>query len=299
MTDKGLLAENLRRYDRAQSRPGLGMDDLVPETYCLGLPDDRKRFFEQLPPADSRENIWILKPCNSSEGKGIRIMWQFDELRAMDFGPKAERFVIQRYIANPFLLEGTAPEIRIYWLVASLDPLLVLMYPVGTVRLTSKPFVLDDFSNTLVHVTNIVQQKSHPEYDSSVVLKWSFSDWEKYLVEDLKLAPKNYVEDHLKPQLKRMLAFVCDAVAPAIVRRPANGLFFSLFGADIIFDDRLHPWLTEVQRSPGLSFDDPVKRELIPAVLNEAVAIVLEVQRRKREGTSLAHLEKAGTPSNG
>ena len=298
VTDKGLLAEHLRRFDRVQSKYDFGMKDLVQETCCLYIDEERARFFGQLPSADSRENLWILKPCSSSRGVGIRIMWQFDELRDLyahpgkhDFDPEDERFVIQRYIRNPLLLDARKSEMRLYWLIPSLDPLLVLMYREGTVRLNSKPFVLDDFDNTLVHVTNVFQQKSHPEYDPSVVLKWSFSDLESYLVRDLKLAPENYIEGHLKPQLKRMLSFVSEAAASSLVQCPAKGLFFGLFGADVILDDTLHPWLTEVQKGPGLSFDDPVKQKVIPPMLNEAVSIVLEVRRRKRDGLSLRNLE--------
>jgi tubulin polyglutamylase TTLL9 len=225
-------------------------------------------------------------------------MWQFDELRDVyahpenhGFHPKAMRFVIQRYIRNPLLLDARKSEMRIYWLIPSLDPLLVLMYREGTVRLNSKPFVLDDFDNALVHLTNAFQQKSHPEYDPSVVLKWSFADLENYLVRDRKLAPENYIEGRLKPQLKRMLSFVADAAAPSLVQRPAQGLFFGLYGADIILDDALHPWLTEIQKGPGLSFDDPVKQKVIPPMVNEAVSIVLEVQQRKRKGLSLENLD--------
>jgi tubulin polyglutamylase TTLL9 len=276
------------------------MKDLVQETYCLYIPEERARFFGQLPTVDSKENLWILKPCASSRGRGIRILWQFDELRDLyahperhDFDPQADRFVIQRYIRNPLLLDARKSEMRLYWLIPSVDPLLVLMYREGTVRLNSKPFVLDDFDNTLVHVTNVYQQKSHPGYDPSVVLKWSFSDLERYLVQDLELAPENYIEGHLKPRLKRMLSFVAKAAAPSLVQCPVKGLFFGLFGADVILDDTLHPWLTEVQKGPGLSFDDPIKRKVIPPMLNEAVSIMLEVQRRKRGGLGLENIDAA------
>lgn len=298
VTDKGFLAEHLKQFDRVQTAFDFGMKDLVQETYCLYIPDEATRFFGQLPLADSKDNLWILKPCTSSRGRGIRILWQFDELRkafaypaTYDFDPQKDRYVIQRYIKNPLLLQGRKSEIRIYWLVASLDPLLVLMYREGTVRLNTMPFSLDDFDNTLVHVTNVFQQKSHPDYDPSVVLKWSFSDWENYLIRDLKLAPENYVEGHLKPQLKRMLSFVIRAAVPSLEHQPATGLFFGLLGADIIFDDKLHPWLTEIQKGPGLSFDDAIKKKVIPPMLNEAVAIMLEVRRRKRDGLSLKELD--------
>ena len=298
VTDKGFLAEHLGGFSRSQSKYDFGMKELVQETYCLYIPEERARFFSQLPPSESKENLWILKPCSSSRGRGIQILWQFDELRdayahpeQFDFDPQTDRYVIQRYIRNPLLLDGRKSEIRIYWLVASLEPLLVLMYREGTVRLNTQRFSLDDFDNTLIHVTNVFQQKSHPDYDPSAILKWSFSDWENYVVRDLGLAVENWVEGHLKPRLKRMLSFVVDAARSALAQDLGNGLPFGLFGADIIFDDTLHPWLTEVQKGPGLSFDDPIKQKVIPAMLNEAIAIMLEVRRRKRDGLGLDQLD--------
>ena len=230
LSDKGFLAEHLKDYDLVQTKHDFGMKALMKETYCLDIPEERARFFNQLPATDSKENLWILKPCDASRGMGISILWQFDELREFytnpkehDFDPQEERYIIQRYIQNPLLLEGRKSEIRIYWLVASLDPLIVLMYREGTVRLNTMPFTLDDFENTLIHVTNVFQQKSHPEYDPSAVLKWSFADWENYLIRELKLAPENYVEEHLKPQLKRMLSFVVDAAAETLGDHPKKG----------------------------------------------------------------------------
>lgn len=51
------------------------------------------------------------------------------------------------------------------------------------------------------------------------------------------------------------------------------------------------PWLTEIQKGPGLSHDDAVKKQLLPKVLVEAANIVLEIRNRKRTGKSLAELE--------
>ena len=47
-----------------------------------------------------------------------------------------------------------------YWLIASLNPLLVLMYPEGTVRLTTKKFKLSHLDDPLIHITNLYQQKN-------------------------------------------------------------------------------------------------------------------------------------------
>jgi hypothetical protein len=48
------------------------------------------------------------------------------------------------------------------------------------VRLAAEPFVLDDFDNKFVHLTNIDQQKDHPEFDK-LVFKWTFAELEEYL----------------------------------------------------------------------------------------------------------------------
>ena len=298
LTDKGYLAEHLQRFDRAQSTYAFGAATLVPDTYCLYNPSDRVRFVDQLPPEDSPERPWILKPAGWSRGRGIRILWELDELRKWDTTPgsmaldlEQGRYIIQRYIGNPLLLDGRKSEIRIYWLVASLDPLLVLLYGVGTVRLNSKPFSLDDFGNTLIHVTNVFQQKAHADYDPAVVLKWSFAEWERYLIQDLKLAPADFIEAHLMPRLKQMLGFVAESARQSLAEGVEHRQCFSLFGADIILDDTLHPWLTEVQKGPGLSFDDPIKATVIPPMLIEAAAIMREVADRRRSGRGFDRLD--------
>ncbi len=208
-----------------------------------------------------------------------------------DAGLADQPYIIQRYIKNPLLLDGRKSELRIYWLIASLDPLLVLMYKEGTVRLNSHPFRLEDFDNTLIHVTNVYQQKIHPGFDPSVILKWSFSDWERYLVEERKIARPDFVTNELKPRLRRCLAFVVDSARAMLAQCPGKGLHFGLFGADVILDDTLCPWLAEVQKGPGLSHDDPVKRQLLPDAVGEAARIALEIRRRKRHGESLAELD--------
>ena len=50
---------------------------------------------------------------------------------------------------------------------------------------------------------------------------------------------------------------------------------FGLYGADIILDGSLKPWITEIQKNPRLSHSDPVKAQLLPVMLREAVLIAL------------------------
>jgi len=298
ITDKCWLTENLKRQDRKRPVDSIALGDFYQETYRLDDQEERAAFLSRLPDRDTPENLWIIKPGDSSSGRGIQILWQFAGLRdcytqaeAGQSDPADDHYIIQRYIRNPLLLEGRKSEIRIYWLIASMKPLRVLIYDEGTVRLNSLPFRLQDFDNTLIHVTNVYQQKLHPEYDPKLALKWKFADWEAYLINELRVAAQGFIRDTLFPRLKKYLRFVVCATRERLSELPARGGFFGLYGADLILDDQLRPWLTEIQKGPGISFDDAVKKDLIPAMLLEATRIMLELQRSQRRGICLKDFE--------
>jgi len=299
LINKGDLTAKRKRHEDSRTDDGLALADFYRESYRLHDPQERREFFSQLPRVDQRDNIWIYKPSNESRGRGIEIMWRFNKLRRRyrKLGnqpitdPDAQG-IIQRYIPRPLLLNGRKSEMRIYWMVASLDPLLVLVYREGTVRLNSLPYQLDKFDNQLIHVTNVYQQKNHPDFDPSVVLKWRFADLAKYLSEDLGVAGPDFIDTELMPRINRILAWVTRAGRADLFRNhPRRGDCFAVFGADIILDENLNPWLTEIQKGPGLSFDDEVKRHVIPPMLGEAARIAFEVRERRLKGKNFNNLK--------
>lgn len=294
------LTDTLHRFENTQASEAPVIRSFYQESYCLHHPEERRAFFARQPRVDDRENLWIYKPGGNSRGRGIEIMWRFGKLerKLRSYGnrpitKRSEQGIMQRYIKNPLLLEGRKSEIRVYWIVASLDPFLVLMYPETTVRLNSLPFQLDHFDNQLIHVTNVYQQKNHPDFDPNVVLKWRFSELDRYVAEDLGLAAPGWTQSELLPKLKRILSTVSQAARPAFYQDyPHQGDCFAVYGADIILDDQLNPWLTEIQKGPGLSFrGDPVKQHVIPPMLDEAANIAFEVRRRRIQNKSLKRLK--------
>jgi tubulin-tyrosine ligase family protein len=298
MIRKADLAQNLHRHGASRSQAAFSHADFFQPTYCLNDPEERTAFFRQLPEADHRDNLWILKPSNLSRGRGVKIVWDFAALRkelrkhgeiTLSYEGRTLEYVIQRYIKNVLLLDGKKSEIRIYWLIACLDPLLVLMYPEGTARLTLQPYKLGDFGNPLIHITNAYQQKKHGGDDPDAVLKWDFGRLQEYLANE-KGAPANFLEEVLRPRLRQSLAHVVRASIDSLKQTPSPGFFFGLYGADFILDDRLTPWLTEIQKGPGLSHDDVVKQRVMPAMLRGAASIVLEILALKRKGQPLTAL---------
>ena len=137
--------------------------------------------------------MWIMKPVGSSRGRGISIL---NDISGVSYG---EAMVIQRYVAQPLLLDGfkfdlrrynplaspyqpltitlpspyhyltiTLPplrfDLRLYVLVTSFNPLEAYLYTEGFGRFTNEPYSLDAASlqNLYVHLTNASIQKDHP-----------------------------------------------------------------------------------------------------------------------------------------
>ncbi len=294
LVEKGDLTKNIQSYYAAHPEAVKEVEPFHPESYRLYVNGERKQFFSQLSHEKSPGNIWILKPTNLSKGRGIEIfsdpveIWhRFRSAEASD----REKYVIQRYISNPLLLDGKKSEIRMYWLIASLDPFLVLLYPEGTVRLNTLPYTLDQLDNPLIHVTNAYQQKSHPDYDPDAVLKWTFAALGEFLAEKEGEADAGFVGKRLVETVKGHLQVVSRGAYSNLIQGTKPEGCFGVYGVDMIVDDTLKVWLTEIQKGPGLSYSNPVKKRLIPPMFNEAVQIMFEVRRRKLRGESLLKLD--------
>lgn len=68
----------------------------------------------------------------------------------------SEPVVLQRYISNPFLVDGFKFDMRIYVLVTSINPLEAFIYREGFARLSTEKYSLDEslMENKYIHLTN-------------------------------------------------------------------------------------------------------------------------------------------------
>lgn len=275
-THKGHLTRLLRAHGLA--------DRLQPETYLV---DDGPEEIERLRARAAMEPdaVWIRKPVAHGRGIGVEPIPDVAAWLDARRGPGEHgEELVQRYVDRPLLLRGRKSEIRSYVLVASTDPLLVL-YHDGTVRLNSRPFVRGDWTDPRVHVTNTHRQKqADPALWEATghELKWTLDALgEDVLGRGLTTDP-GWVQNTLRPALIAIVRAVARALGPRLERRRGS---FQLLGMDTLLTDDLEDiWLTEVQLGPGLSVDNPVKAHVIPAMVREAAAIVLEVRDRLRRG---------------
>jgi tubulin monoglycylase TTLL3/8 len=283
VTHKGNLARLLRARGLAA--------ELQPETFLV---DDDPAELEALRARARAEPdaVWIKKPVGRGSGIGVAPIPDVERwLAQRSAAPPIEGAeLVQRYIEQPLLLHGTKSEIRSYLLVASTDPLRVL-YHDGSVRLTSLPFHHGDWDNPLVHVTNTYRQKraDPARYRAhGTELKWSLEDLGRDVLARGLTDDPRWLDDTLRPALIALAHHVVRALAPRITR---GGGGFQLLGMDTILDaDLQQVWLTEIQQGPGLALDGPVKARLVPAMLEEAMDIVLEARDERHRGDPAVEL---------
>ena len=129
LSRKDMLKKNIEKIKRLGNRMS-SLFDIIPETYLL--PGESDQFIEKYHQySKERLNIWIMKPVGQSRGRGIRLISHPSEVEYN------EPVVMQRYLKDPLLLDGTKFDLRIYVLVTSFNPLEAYLYKEGFARMST------------------------------------------------------------------------------------------------------------------------------------------------------------------
>ena len=77
------------------------------------------------------------------------------------------KYVIQRYIKNPLLIDKLKFDLRIYVLMAGTDPLRLYIYHDGLTRFATEEYQEPTYENlncSYIHLTNYSLNKNNPKY---------------------------------------------------------------------------------------------------------------------------------------
>eukprot|EP00448_Togula_jolla_P014167 CAMPEP_0170584158 /NCGR_PEP_ID=MMETSP0224-20130122/8539_1 /TAXON_ID=285029 /ORGANISM="Togula jolla, Strain CCCM 725" /LENGTH=864 /DNA_ID=CAMNT_0010907573 /DNA_START=103 /DNA_END=2693 /DNA_ORIENTATION=- len=242
-----------------------------PDTWIL--PTDLSDFRLQFNGA--RNKTFIVKPDNGCQGKGIFLIRDVEKV-PVDF---STTYVAQRYLHRPFLLDGYKFDLRLYVLVIGCDPLRIFLHQRGLVRMASEPYLEPNGKNLaqpMVHLTNYAINKLNPNYEQNTnpedAQDGHKRSWEA-VQEHLRL--EGHDIDALKADIEDLIIKTLLAVQPNLSHfyhscQPddaENAMCFEILGFDIILDQRLQPWLLEVNHAPSFSveseLDAIVKREVL------------------------------------
>lgn len=210
-------------------------------------------------PAEPAEPaIWIVKPTSLFGGQGMRLTESLDDI------PRAPGYLVQRYVANPLLIDGKKSHIRLYLLIASVRPLRAYLWQGGVVRFAPAPFRRADgwLDDNAIHITNTALHRDHPDL---VVVKdpkvdgqgniWSLAAVFRRLAADG--ADTTSIWHRFCELAVKLVAVIKHSGLFEDQARQPNPYAFPLkvLGLDVLLDDALRPWLLETQRAPAPSGD--------------------------------------------
>ncbi|XP_027810405.1 polyglutamylase complex subunit TTLL1 isoform X1 [Marmota flaviventris] len=286
LTRKDLMVKNIKRYRKELEKDGSPLAekdengkylylDFVPVTYML--PADYNLFVEEF--RKSPSSTWIMKPCGKAQGKGIFLINKLSQIKKWSRDSKTstfvsqstkEAYVISLYISNPLLIGGRKFDLRLYVLVSTYRPLRCYMYKLGFCRFCTVKYTpsTSELDNMFVHLTNVAIQKHGEDYNHIHGGKWTVSNLRLYL----ESTRGKEVTSKLFDEIHWIIVQSLKAVAPVMNN---DKHCFECYGYDIIIDDKLKPWLIEVNASPSLTSstanDRILKYNLINDTLNIAV----------------------------
>jgi hypothetical protein len=220
--DRVRFAKGFRDYAETANRPQY----FLPETYDLHVDSQRIQFEKQ-----RGNKRWVVK---SSSGHVRTIE---PEQKRLDTEPGE---VVQEFICNEMQwdedeTEGKSPfELRIYWFVASLDPLIVF-YMDGFVRIASVN------STNLDDITTFSEEAPWPKFE------------DRLLAHVRRLGNPKTITDpvtHVRSQLKESLSQLVDAFKEKTFA--TGGIMsaedsFELYTADYMLDTDLDIWLMKAR----------------------------------------------------
>lgn len=188
---------------------------------------------------------WILKPTNASKGKGVRV------LRDVAAAPLTRNWLVQEYLANPHTIRGHKYVLRLYVLIASLEPLRVYRYHQGFAKLASEPWDPEDVDNPYSQLTNPDINALNERAEVPV----EFIDFDRYRA---WLRDQGHDDATLFARIDDLVALTAISAVDAMRRRTAEAGAdprgcYELLGLDCLVDDTLKPWILECNLSPSLS----------------------------------------------
>ena len=237
----------------------------------------------------------IIKQAHKDNGNGISILSTPKQIARLLSNVRKkkniEHAIVQRYVVNPLLTTDQKKfDLRIYFLIASLDPLIVL-YHDGYLRVA-----LDVYSPTInkhtkrSHLTNAKVQKSKnmKQYSKNKeTTRRPFSAMREILNKKTSL-------DDIRCNIMRALVDIIKAERIPIQKSHSRcPLCFSLLGADFLLDTDNHVWISEVQSGPGLPTTTNTTKVFFKQLLPSVIDIMEEIdQNRKRMSKTLLPLNK-------
>jgi hypothetical protein len=315
--DKDSMAHYINRYYEINKREPLHS---FPESYVVHDPADLKRFQDRLLQGGGLDIPWVIKQPTVNRGK-VRLSYMLHPLRFSCFlmllgvcagfsqgvtivGPHAEelhtllnrtpgeedqgRLVVQRYICDEMTYNERKFDFRVFWMVASVDPLIVLYHTRHNyVRIGHAKYDESNFNDTKSHLTTHTfgANERKATWDEFKAYIEEFQAIQGSRLAHLSVDPFAHVQN----QIMQILAVVVDAFRNVTFHSYdfVSQNAFSLHAADMLIDNDLDVFLIELTDGPGKDEDYDFRIAMHNSIFGSVVDIFEDVTARQVLGHHL------------
>ena len=229
--------------------------NIIPQTWLLNNKDELRNF-EKYYASHDPDDIYILKK-NIQRKEGIKLTRDLYEIKDAN---NEDYKIVQIYLRNLFLIENRKVNLRMYYFVViDQNRKYFYLYDEGKCIYTNKNYN----DSNLDFESNITSYKLDLDvYDS---LPRSLNDLKKYIKE------KNLNPDILFNQIQTLFLKLSSCISNSIYQSKnlKNTISFQLFGADVLFDENLKPYLLELNKGPDMLPKDEKDSELKEKVIED------------------------------
>lgn len=230
---------------------------LMPESYILDDPNEMMEFRRHFNPNDKA--IYILKK-NVQRKEGLKLTRDFFEILN---GSDDEYRVAQKYITDLYLINDRKINLRIYLLIViKNNSVYFYLSRTGKCIYTNKKYNdndLDFESNiTSYHLDMSVYNENPRDFNqltTYIDVKNKKEDDGKRLFNSIELLMKE--------------VSLCLSKNFYQSKNIEGSITFQLFGADVIFDNELHPYLLEFNKGPDMSPRDVLDENMKNSVQSD------------------------------
>jgi len=222
---------------------------------------------------EGQNTAWVLKPDDGAESRGVEFYESpnllVSRLQSEKFSKELLRHSLttQKMVHPPLLFNKRKLELRIFFTVSSVRPLVVDLFTDGVARIAQKPYSSEDFKDKCAHFTN---QQNLKTCNGSYVLRHSCKPntitglldfisaevgqhvsaefWQKIADRALRIAMLMR-HRHFEAR-KRAIELYDSNIAATKALLDDNG--FQMVGLDTIFDADGNLFVFEANASPSL-----------------------------------------------